>query len=289
MMAFDKDRIPDQLLQAYRDGRCALLVGAGASAGSRLPLWDGLLEQMVEAGVKHRLIDALKEAEYRKLIANAGQWLMVAGALKDDLGSNFNDFIETVFIKSKPKPTDLHRSITSLDRLQFVVTTNYDTLLERSYRSAGDDDVSVLTFKNAGELQRRLAQREFFILKAHGDAAKVGDGIVLTEIDYRELLYRQRAYQSLLQAIFTMFTVVFVGASLNDPEIKLLMGFIADAFSPGSGPSHFALMVEEDITTVQKARWFKDYNVQIIPVSKADNYEDLTAFLVALHEVADAA
>lgn len=137
---------------------------------------------------------------------------MVAGALKDDLGSNFNDFIETVFIKSKPKPTDLHQSITSLDRLQFVVTTNYDTLLERSYRSAGDDDVSVLTFKNAGELQRRLAQREFFILKAHGDAAKVGDGIVLTEIDYRELLYRQRAYQSLLQAIFTMFTVVFVGA-----------------------------------------------------------------------------
>lgn len=57
-MAFDKDRIPDQLLQAYRDGRCALLVGAGASAGSQLPLWDGLLEQMVEAGVKHRLIDA---------------------------------------------------------------------------------------------------------------------------------------------------------------------------------------------------------------------------------------
>lgn len=288
-MAFDPKRIPDQLVQAYRDGRCAILIGAGVSAGAKLPLWGGLLEQMIDAGVKHRVITADKEAEYRALVADPSHWLMVAGGLKDDLRVYFNDFIETAFIKSKPQPTALHKALTALDRLQFVVTTNYDTLIERTYRAAGDEDVSVLTFKNAGELQRRLAQREFFILKAHGDAAKVGDGIILTEIDYREILYRQRAYQSLLQAIFTMFTVVFVGASLNDPEIKLLLGFIADAFTPGSGPNHFALMIEEEITSVQEERWFKDFNVQLVPVSKANNYEELTGFLTALHEVADKA
>lgn len=281
-MAFDPARIPDQLVQAYQAGRCAILVGAGASAGAGLPLWKGLLEQMVDAGVGHRVIDARKQAEYGALLDDPGNWLMVAGGLKDDLRVYFNEFVETAFIKSKPQPTDLHRAIVGLDRLQFVVTTNYDTLIERAYRTAGDEDVSVLTFKNAGELQRRLAQREFFILKAHGDAAKVGDGIVLTESDYREILYRQRAYQSLLQAIFTMFTVVFVGASLVDPEIKLLLGFIADAFSPGSGPNHFALMVQEELTTVQQERWFKDYNVQLVPVSKADSYAELTEFLGAL-------
>jgi len=195
-MAFDTKRIPDDLVRAYRDRRCAILVGAGASAGAKLPLWDGLLEQMVDAGVKHRVITPEKEAEYRALIKDPGQWLMVAGGLKDDLRVYFSDFIETAFIKSKPKPTDLHKALVALDRLQFVVTTNYDTLIERTFRAGGDEDVSVLTFKNAGELQRRLGQREFFILKAHGDAAKVGDGIVLTETDYRELLYRQRASRS---------------------------------------------------------------------------------------------
>lgn len=284
-MAFDPDRIPDQLKKAYSDGRCALLVGAGASGGAKLPLWDDLLVQMVEAGVRNRVIGPEKEAEYRTLIKDPGHWLMVAGALKEDLRLSFNDFIETVFIKSKPQPTDLHRAITSLDRLKFVVTTNYDTLIERSYRAAGDDDVSVLTFKNADELQRRLAQRKFFILKAHGDAAKVGDGIVLTEVDYREVLYRQRAYQSLLQAIFTMFTVVFVGASMNDPEIRLLLGFIADAFTPGSGPNHFALMVDEEVTTVQEQRWNRDFNVQVIRVSNAANYQEITDFVVALQAV----
>lgn len=134
-----------------------------------------------------------------------------------------------------------------------------------------------------GELQRRLSKREFFILKAHGDAAKLGNGIVLTETDYREIIYRQRAYQSLLSAMFTMFTIVFVGASMTDPEVKMLLSFVADAFATNSGPSHFAIMAEEDITSVERERWFRDFKVQLIPVSKADSYAEATEFLAVLH------
>jgi hypothetical protein len=45
-------------------------------------------------------------------------------------------------------------------------------------------------------------------------------------------------------------------------------------------------MAEEDITTVEKDRWFKDFNVQFVPVSKADNYVEITEFLRALHAAA---
>ena len=38
-MAFDPIRIPDNLVAAYREQRCALLVGAGASMGAGLPSW----------------------------------------------------------------------------------------------------------------------------------------------------------------------------------------------------------------------------------------------------------
>jgi hypothetical protein len=41
-------------------------------------------------------------------------------------------------------------------------------------------------------------------------------------------------------------------------------------------------MAEEDVTSVEKDRWFKDYKVQLIPVSKADHYVEVTEFLVAL-------
>jgi hypothetical protein len=127
-----------------------------------------------------------------------------------------------------------------------------------------------------------LSKREFFILKAHGDAAKIGNEIILTDADYRNVLFRHRAYKSLLSAMFTMFTIVFIGASMTDPETMLLLNYLADSFAPTSGPNHFALMAEEDITSVEKDRWFKDFKVQLIPVSKADRYVEVTEFLVAL-------
>ncbi len=280
-MAFDSARIPDKLKQAYRDKRCAVLVGAGASAGAHLPLWHQLLELMVGEARRHLVISEEKAKEYRQLSSNPSKFLLVASGLKDDLKVYFDEFIENTFVTPRPAPTDLHQALVDLDRIQFVLTTNYDTLLERAYRTK-DPDVTVCTFRDAGEVQRRLWKREFFILKAHGDAAKVGSGIILTDVDYRNVLFRQRAYQSLLSAMFTMFTIVFVGASMTDPEIMLLLNYIADSFAPGSGPSHFALMVEEDITGVEKDRWFADLNVQLLPISKARNYAEIVEFLGAL-------
>ena len=283
-MAFDPVRIPDKLKQAYKDRRCAVLVGAGASAGAGLPVWSQLLELMIVEAEKHLVISHAKATEYRQLISNSSKFLLVASGLKEDLKVYFDEFIESTFLTPRPMPTDLHLALVALDKMQFILTTNYDTIIERAYRTR-DPDVSVCTFKDSGEVQRRLSKREFFILKAHGDAAKLANGIILTDVDYRHILFRQRAYQSLLSAMFTMFTVVFVGASMTDPEITLLLNYIADSFAPGSGPSHFALMAEEDITGVERDRWFKDLNVQLIPVSKAGNYAEITEFLQALQAI----
>lgn len=281
-MTFDPSLIPDRLREAYAAKRCAVLVGAGASAGSGLPLWGALLESMIATGERHRVVDGTKAAEYRHLLSNPAKYLMIASGLKEDLGAYFDEFVERTFIEPRPAPTALHAALLTLDKLQFVLTTNYDTILERSFRSS-DPDVSVCTFRDVGEVQRRLSKREFFILKAHGDAARPGNSIILTDADYRNILYSQRAYQSLLSTMFTMFTIIFVGASLTDPEVNLLLGYIADSFSPGSGPAHYALMVAEDITSVEQNRWFKDHNVHLIPVSKANDYAEITEFLQALH------
>ncbi len=280
-VAFDPAQLPDKLVEAYKANRCAVLIGAGVSKGAGLPLWDELLEQMIQEGERHKIIDPAKAAEYRKILHDTSKFPMVAGGLKEDIKVYFDEFIEATFVRPKPQPTALHEGIVALDRLQFALTTNYDTILERAYRRA-DPDVPVCSFTDTGEVQRRLSRREFFILKAHGDATKLASGIILTGADYRQILYRERAYQSLLSAMFTMFTVIFVGASMNDPEIKLLLDFVADAYAPNGGPSHFAVMPKEDITGVEQDRWFKDLRVQLIPISKADSFADLIEFTKAL-------
>ncbi|SDD08402.1 SIR2-like domain-containing protein [Bradyrhizobium brasilense] len=250
--------------------------------GAGLPSWEKLLSDMLTEARGHHLVSDSKAAGYEKIIADPSKYLMAAAGLKDDLGGEFNEFIIKTFIDSKPQPTELHKALVAAQLFQFVLTTNYDTLLEKAYRGTGLEEVPVFSFIDAGEVQRRLSKREFFILKAHGDATRPGNGVVLTEVDYREVLYRRRAYQSLLSTIFTMFSVVFVGASMTDPEIKLLLAYIADSFSPSGGPSHFALMAEEEISDVERERWRKDWKVQIVPVSKADNFVELTEFVKAL-------
>lgn len=282
-MAFDPANIPNALKEAYGAGRCGAYVGAGASAGAGLPLWGGLLELMVQKALEEHAIQEAEAKQYYELLKNPAKYLMVASGLKEELRYHFDGFIQATLVDSKPTPTSLHRALVDLEKLQFVVTTNYDTLIERAYQ-AKDPDTRPCTFQDVGEVQRRIYKRDFFILKAHGDAAKPGNGIVLTEADYREILYRQRAYQSLLSSIFTMYTLVFVGGSMSDPELLLLLNYIADSYSTSSGPYHFALMAKEDINEVERKRWLKDYRVQIIPVSKEDNYAEVTEFLNALKQ-----
>ncbi len=209
---------------------------------------------------------------------------MVASGIKSDVGNLFDEIIEDIFVKSQPQPTDLHRALVELDRLRFILTTNYDTLIEDAFLATGKR-VSVNTSVDAGDVHRRLLKREFFLLKAHGDAARIGNGIILTDADYRELQYRQMGYRSLLSAMFTMFSIVFVGASMADPEINLLLSFIADSFPSTSGPVQYALLAEEDITEVERERWLKDFKVQIIPISRDNNYAELTEFARTLVSV----
>lgn len=283
-MAFDPARIPQKLKDAYKTNRCAAYVGAGASTGAGLPMWNGLLNLMIAKAQAEHTISADTAKQYADLLNNPAKYLPVASGLKEDLGAHFDEFIEETFIRPKPQPTGLHHALVGLDGLQFVITTNYDVLIERAYQAI-DPDVPVCSFTDVGETQRRLSKREFFILKAHGDAAKPGNGIVLTDADYRNILYRQRAYQSMLSTMFTMFTIVFIGTSMTDPELMLLLNYIADSFSPTSSPCHFVLLAQEDINEVEKKRWFKDFNVQVVPISKDDNYREATEFLQALKTV----
>jgi hypothetical protein len=81
-MAFEEKRIPSSLREAYRDKRCAILVGAGASKGAGLPLWGEFLGQLVEAAEGDNLIEKDRADMYRALLVRPEKFLMVAAAIR---------------------------------------------------------------------------------------------------------------------------------------------------------------------------------------------------------------
>jgi hypothetical protein len=202
---------------------------------------------------------------------------MVAQVLRDFLEDSFRKYIITTFSDNCPPPEELHKILINFP-FQFFITTNYDTLLENAYVQVNSKQAKVYTFKDSPDIAYDLWNHRPFILKAHGDANKTQQGIILTERDYREILFQERGYQSILQSLFTTKTILFLGSSLSDPELKLLLSFIHSSFH-GGGPTHYALMSEKDMNPVEADSWRKNFNIQIIPYSPEDNHSQVLEFL----------
>ena len=269
--------IPRRLVERYLDDKCGFFVGAGLSQGAGYPGWPELLEGMIDRAVEQRLdVDA---DEYRSLAKDPSKFLMLAETLKDDLGAaEFQTYLEDTF-RDPRSPSRTHELLVSLTRGRFIVTTNYDDLIEKAFASQREYR-NAYKYYESDSIQRALFRRDFFVLKAHGDAYTAADKVVLTDKDYRRLLYRELGYQSVLQSMFTMYSFIFVGCSLQDPELRMLLGYINTAF-PEGGTEHFALLKESATYKSERKRWKKDYNVAVIPI---DDFDELDVFLETLGE-----
>lgn len=280
-MPFDTKAIPPALIASYLEGKCGFFIGAGVSRGAGLPDWKGLLLQMVDHAVDAHLVERTKATECRRLADDPNKYLMLAEEMKEVLGGvEFKTVIEEVFINHKHKPTGVHELLVQLKHKKLILTTNYDMLIENAFVN---NKIRPLVYKyyEAHAIQRSLFKREFFVLKAHGDAETSPEQIILTERDYRRIMYREPGYQSALQSIFTMYSIVLIGTSLVDPELRLLLNYINAAFPEGGVP-HYALMSDTNISHTEAGRLLKDYNMRIIHVSPKNNYRDIETFLQAL-------
>lgn len=282
-MAFEKEDMPTTLRVAYIGEKCGIFVGAGLSRAAGLPDWSGLLRALVDKAKADHSITASKAAECYELAKDSSKYLILAEEMREVMGAEFNTSIEELFERDEITPTQSHDLLISLKKNKFIITTNYDMLIEKSFAKDGKL-MTAYKYYEANSVQRSLYKREFFLLKAHGDAKTSAERIVLTGKDYRNLLHKQLGYQSALQSIFTMYSVIFVGSSLRDPELNLLLNYITSAFPEGGIP-HYALMPMDEVGNTEKDRWRKDYNIQIIPISSENNFEDIRRFFEYLVEL----
>ena len=273
--------IPPELIGKYLDHKCGFFVGAGLSKAAGFPDWKGLLNGLIKKAEDGHSITPTQAEDCRKLANDQSKFLMLAEEMKEVLDVEFKTYLEETFGNAEIDPRQNHNLLVTLNNNNFIITTNYDLLIEKALVN---NKLLRPTYKyyEADSIQRELYLRGFFLLKAHGDAKTAAGKIILTDKDYRKLLYSQPAYQSVLQSIFTMYSVIFIGCSLQDPELKLLLNYINAAFPEGGIP-HYALMPRSETSEVERKRWKKDYNVRVITISSKNDYEDIDTFLKILH------
>jgi len=268
--------------KAIEKNSFGIYVGAGLSVGAGLPSWKQFLDELIDI-LDKKSIAPNRIDEMRALSNFPSKYLMLAEEIRDIIPNDLEKLIRDRFEDKTKTPTESHNTLVKV-KSKFLITTNYDTLIEKALvKNFANFFPTVYTYKDASSINYSLWNNDHFVLKAHGDA-KTPKEIILTERDYRKIIYNQMGYQSILHAIFSTNSILFVGVSLNDPELSLLLGYIHNIFHGGS-PTHYALIANDAITKTEIDRWRKDFNIEIIEYDPHDDHIEIRLLLEKIIEL----
>jgi SIR2-like domain/prokaryotic YEATS domain len=246
------------------------LVGAGLSVPAGLPSWSDLLQEM------HRKLPSKTSSEYRMALSKEDDMLWRAQEYKDLFGGDtFESLLRNRFGRAPVvRPSNPAVALVKLP-FRHLMTTNYDDVLLSAHKAAQlpppnflnwsrEDDIRTFIFS----LRNNSTVR--FLLHLHGHHSDPKT-IVLTDNDYTERYVRTNSTTRRLFAIFTTERVVFVGFSLNDPDLMALLREV-NAVLRSNEPRHFAIMgLEHPISeAVERSRLRKRYGVEPVFYNNRD-------------------
>jgi hypothetical protein len=211
-------------------------------------------------------------------LVDEGKYLMAAQALKSILPPDEMDReITERFYPTDAKPGQIHKSIFKLGA-PLIITTNYDLLLEDAYAEEFRKSIVPLTYKDSYQIQTLLQNHHLghdrpSIFKIHGSASRPSETI-LSELDYRILLYREPGYRLVLSSIFVMKVVLMLGFSFEDPELRLLMESMRDASKYRAQPDYI-LLASGKKRSIELRRWREDFGLEAIQYDASPDHREV--------------
>jgi len=245
---------PQSLVDAVLRKKCVVFVGAGLSAPAGLPTWPTLLQTMLDAAPL-----SPDEKQGLEALLHRGELLLVAEELHEHLGEGpFRNRLRAQISKPGRQPTDAHRLLASIPFVA-ALTTNYDTLLEAAYSQIHGVQPHSFTHQDSGELADALRDDRFYLLKLHGDVNRANT-MILTRADYRRIMHNNPAYRYHLSSIFSSKAVLFLGFSLTDPDLLMLLDENAAVLRDYVG-THHAVVSTDDPGGIMAGRLRRDYGI----------------------------
>lgn len=206
MGQFNKQYI-DFLGEELFAGKLVVFVGAGASIDSELPSWNNLIKNFAKKLGKSQKWFTMEET------------LMIPEIYYDKFGKvPYYRILKEIFSKNYT-PNAIHKELEDF-KTNYVITTNYDDLIEQKVNSKCDYDV----IKKDEDLAHSI--RNKMIIKMHGDLDN--QNIVLKKSDFENYEDNFPLMSTFIKGLFTTNTILFIGYSLNDPNVKKIISWIKE-------------------------------------------------------------
>lgn len=281
-------------------GKLIIFVGSGVSCNVKgAPSWNDLVVAMAnevrysKCDMCKQKVDKCEESCKLKYSYSNDEYLKIPQYLYNQDKEKYYRIISEQFknIKDAHK-APLSSAIFDLNPVH-IITTNYDNLLESSSNELCSQYNVIIEDKDL-----LASNSNKYIIKMHGDINDKST-IVLKEQDYLEFSQRRVLIELFVKALLTNHTILFLGYSLNDYNIKLIISWLNfmrqqnDALKDKN--IGYIALDEESISDMQQTYFEKNYisvlNLRQMPIVENDSdlSEDagqrLYSFLKVIHNL----
>lgn len=270
---------PDDLVLELARKRCVLFLGSGISAnatdkdGNHPPTWRKFLEEG-----NNKISDSDKDI-INKCI-DSYEYLMACELLRKKLGNNaFDELLKQMFIGVGYDFATIHENIFKLDS-RITITPNFDKIYD-NYAQLKSHSTIALKHYYDNDIVKFLRGQESVIIKNHGTIDTI-DKIVFTQSDYARTRIENSDFYKIMEALIITHTFVFLGAGLNDPDIRLLFENYATTFHVSK--NHYFVIPNNTYSNLELDIYKETMHLDFIKYDSADNHKELT---IGLGELAD--
>jgi hypothetical protein len=216
----------DLLAAAIKRRQAILFVGAGVSMAVGLPSWKTLVDHLLkELQLGPEVIDGMNDgyqmlAEFYRLKQGG------MGPLRSWLDRNWK------VATDKVSQSELHKLIVEFD-FPAIYTTNYDRNLETAFEIHHKPYAKIANAKHIAD----AAQDITHTVKYHGDFDDDAS-LVITETDFLDRLSFDSPLDIKFRADALGRTILFIGYSMSDPNIRLLLHSIWQTWERSGHKDH---------------------------------------------------
>lgn len=262
---------PEDLVRDVAARRSVLFLGAGVSRNAQNEHgihprgWADYLEHLAS-----RIADKVQAAEVRQCIRDADLLTACELARKYLSPSSFKTEMLQEFSGNAYRHAKIHDDLSLVDS-RLVMTSNLDKLYENRANQLQHNTVIVKNYydKDVADVFRR---QDRVVIKVHG-TIDAPDGTIFTRSQYAIARRDYSHFYQLLRGLFVTHTFVFLGASMRDPDIQLLLEDNAYRFE-GARPHYMAM--PEDSARMGILRVLEEtMNLKALVYDPANNHKAL--------------
>ena len=243
-------------------------MGSLSADGTRHPpSWESLLNGAL--AYVRRPVDR----KFAKQLIHESKFLDAAEVIRECCNAaDFGGYIQEMLSKPHYKPSDIHKLILEIDP-KVVITTNYDTIYDDYCKSGSAADGYSISRYHDTVLVENLRSSVRLVIKAHGCISDP-EKLVLSRSSYYKARRDYSGFYAVLDALFLTQTILFIGCSLSDPDIQLVLENAN--ISAKSAHPHYAL-VEKQKHAAMRSAIKLIHNIELVEYDAGDHAAATTA------------